>query len=158
MNKIWSDNCIYWVTVEKVWSYLTKVLFLEDRMQFPGSLKQYLPGCEGLYTSLTPSYIPNAVPSFGPISPILPSWCLHSLLLQSQANLIHQLQIQAAQSGNIMRIWEIRFQGNVYSIDKCIIAMGSLKRQVFFSKIFFVSKIAQLLNKKLQSYKKVSSS
>ena len=44
---------------------------------------------------------PAAYPpySLSPMAPLLPSWCLHTLLLQSQANLLHQLQLQAAHSG-----------------------------------------------------------
>ena len=47
-----------------------------------------------------PPFVAAYPPPYNPmVSPLLPSWCLQTLLLQSQANLLHQLQLQAAHSG-----------------------------------------------------------
>jgi hypothetical protein len=69
-----------------------------ERLDFSGLSKGLLPGCPaGLYSGPPPPYLPP----YPLPHPLLPSWCLHSLLLQSQASLLHQLQLHAAQSGQL---------------------------------------------------------
>ena len=46
------------------------------------------------FPPLTSSITPLPLSPLSPLSPFLPSWCLQSLILQSQANLLaHQLNI-----------------------------------------------------------------
>ena len=72
------------------------ILLLEDEKLKLGDLGSggLLAGC-GFPVQYPPA---PAYPAL-PLSPLLPSWCLHSLLLQSQANLLHHLHLQAAQTG-----------------------------------------------------------
>ena len=52
----------------------------------------------GVPSSLSP-LTPLPLSPLSPLSPLLPSWCLQSLILQSQANLLaHQLNLNVQQN------------------------------------------------------------
>jgi hypothetical protein len=71
----------------------------------PGMLSDKLPGMFSSCPDSCPPSVAAYPPPYNPmVSPLLPSWCLQTLLLQSQANLLHQLQLQAAHSGIIKNV------------------------------------------------------